>query len=148
MGNIVLFLYPTPNSRMLPSDLYRHAGWIKWISPNNTVKIAMATKVTFSLMNDFNISNISVFKKLLSFYSFYFNPFLLFYFLSLKFLFLTLCIRFAIARLFAATGSFWAPRFLRFCFLRRWRWTRWRFRTWFFRRFFRRTRRSRFWFQL
>ena len=51
----------------------------------------MATKVTFSLMNDFNISNISVFKKLLSFYSFYFNPFLSFKVFCFLFYFL-LCV--------------------------------------------------------
>ena len=51
----------------------------------------MATKVTFSLMNDFNISNISVFKKLLSFYSFYFNPFICFKVFCFLFYFL-LCV--------------------------------------------------------
>jgi hypothetical protein len=45
MGNIVLFLYPTPNVRMLPSVLYKNAGRIICINPythkNKTIETNM-----------------------------------------------------------------------------------------------------------
>lgn len=33
MGNMVLFLYPTPNTRKLPSVLYKKAGFMYWVTP-------------------------------------------------------------------------------------------------------------------
>ena len=63
MGKIVLFLYPTPNSRKLPSDLYINAGFDVWIIPNNIINNIIAAVVTFSAINNLNIfvSNISIF---------------------------------------------------------------------------------------
>ena len=46
-GNIVLFLYPTPNSRMLLSVLYKNVGFKNWVNEKMIIKITIDTKVTF-----------------------------------------------------------------------------------------------------
>ncbi len=48
-GKTVLFLYPTPNSLMLPSALYKNDGFQYWIVPNVKANISNAIKTVFSL---------------------------------------------------------------------------------------------------
>ena len=49
IGNIVLFLYPIPNSLILPSLLNKKAGFIYWIAPNiiknKTIELLTLTKM-------------------------------------------------------------------------------------------------------
>lgn len=51
IGIIVLFLYPTPNSRILLSILYKKCGLIIGTNENITIKIIMDTKVLLFLIN-------------------------------------------------------------------------------------------------
>lgn len=46
IGIIVLFLYPTPNKRMLPSKLYNISGLTSCMDVNTNIKIRMAVKAT------------------------------------------------------------------------------------------------------
>jgi hypothetical protein len=45
MGKIVLFLYPIPNSRMLPSDWKKHFGLVKYRVTNRTKNTTIAAVV-------------------------------------------------------------------------------------------------------
>lgn len=54
-GNIVLFLYPIPNSLMEPSLLYKKLGFIIWIKPKINKNKMIDTKVVLFLVNVLNI---------------------------------------------------------------------------------------------
>ena len=54
-GNIVLFLYPTPNSLIEPSLLYKNAGCKMYIVPKIIKNIIIDTKVVLFLANVLNI---------------------------------------------------------------------------------------------
>ena len=47
IGKIVLFLYPTPNSRILPSFLNRKSGLVQKVIPNKIENIIMEIKTSF-----------------------------------------------------------------------------------------------------
>ena len=47
IGKIVLFLYPIPNSRILPSALYKNAGFAICIVVKRTINRIIATRVGF-----------------------------------------------------------------------------------------------------
>jgi len=51
IGNIVLFLYPIPNTRKLPSDLNKKAGFINCIIEKMTTKRIIAIIVIFSFIS-------------------------------------------------------------------------------------------------
>ena len=53
IGKIVLFLYPTPKSRRLPSVLYKNAGLYICIVANRMTKIIIDTRGKFSLSSCF-----------------------------------------------------------------------------------------------
>ena len=50
IGKIVLFLYPIPNSLILPSLLYRKDGLVNTIIPNKNINIIIEIVVIFSLI--------------------------------------------------------------------------------------------------
>ena len=47
IGKIVLFLYPIPNSRMLPSDLNRKSGLVQKMAPKIREKMVTDIKTSF-----------------------------------------------------------------------------------------------------
>ena len=54
-GIIVRFLYPTPNTLMLPSLLYKKSGLKSWTTPNIIVNNMMAINGILFLANVLNI---------------------------------------------------------------------------------------------
>ena len=73
-GHIVLFLYPTPKSLIVPSLLYKNAGCNTYIDPKIIKNIIIDTKVVLFLVNVLNIYIIITF--------FYNNILYLFYLFS------------------------------------------------------------------
>jgi len=51
IGNIVLFLYPIPNTRRLPSDLNKNAGFVNCIIKKIQTKQIIEINVMFSFIN-------------------------------------------------------------------------------------------------
>ena len=51
MGNIVLFLYPIPNTRKLPSDLNKNAGFANCMIEKIPTKRIIEINVMFSFIN-------------------------------------------------------------------------------------------------
>ena len=51
MGNIVLFLYPIPNTRKLPSDLNKNAGLTNCMIEKMATKRIIEINVMFSFIN-------------------------------------------------------------------------------------------------
>lgn len=54
-GNIVLFLYPIPNSLIEPSLLYKKLGFIIWTKPKINKNKMIDTKVVLFFVNVLNI---------------------------------------------------------------------------------------------
>ena len=51
IGNIVLFLYPIPKTRKLPSDLNKNEGFVNCIIKKIQIKRIIEINVMFSFIN-------------------------------------------------------------------------------------------------